>query len=49
MGLSKIVEGHVKELFNKEQSLYENRMKICNRCKLKTKDNLLGDVCSKSK
>lgn len=49
MGLSKIVEGHVKELLGKEQTLYEKRLSICNRCKLKTKDRILGNVCSKSK
>lgn len=49
MGLTEIVDGHIKELLNKEQSLYEHRIKICRECKLMTKDKILGEMCDRNK
>lgn len=47
--MKQIINGHVNELFNKEQELYEKRMKICNTCELKVDDRILGPVCSRNK
>ena len=47
--MKQIINGHVNELFNKEQELYEKRMKICDSCELKVDDKILGPVCSKHK
>ena len=47
--MKQIVNGHVNELFNKEQELYEKRMKICDLCELKVDDKILGSVCSRHK
>lgn len=49
MGMNEIVDGHIKELLNQEQSLYESRIKICRDCKLMTKDRILGEMCDKKK
>lgn len=47
--MKQIISGHIKELFNQEKDLYEQRMEICNNCMLKEDDRLLGLVCSKHK
>ncbi len=47
--MKQIINGHIKELFHKEQDLYEKRMEICNECELKVDDKILGPVCSKHK
>ena len=49
MSLTQIIDGHIKELLNQEQALYEERIKICRECKLHTKDNVLGDICDRNK
>lgn len=49
MGLGAIIKGHAKELLNKDQTLFEKRMEICNKCGLKTEDKILGNVCSRHK
>lgn len=41
-----IINGHLKELFNKEEELFEKRVKICRNCKIYTNDPILGEVCS---
>jgi hypothetical protein len=47
--MKQIIDGHIKELFNQERELYEERMKICNDCALKVDDKILGPVCSRNK
>ena len=47
--MKQILNGHVNELFNKEQELYEKRMEVCNSCELKADDKIFGPVCSKHK
>lgn len=42
-----VVQGHVKELFNKEQELSEQRMKICRQCPLFT--DSMGGICDSKK
>lgn len=49
MGLDQIISGHVKELLNQEQELFNERIKICRECKLLTKDKILGEICDKYK
>lgn len=46
--VKQIVEGHVKEITNKENDLYAYRIKICNTCPLKDTRSY-GDVCSAKK
>jgi hypothetical protein len=41
-----IIEGHLKELFNKEEELSEKRLKICKVCPLYKNDSLLGEICN---
>lgn len=40
-----IVEGHVNEAFNRNEELFEKRMKICKECPL-YKETPLGPVCN---
>ena len=40
-----IVEGHVNEAFNRNEELFEKRMKICKSCPL-YKETPLGPVCN---
>lgn len=49
MELDQIISGHIKELLNQEQDLYNERIKICRECKLLTKDKILGEICDKYK
>ena len=49
MGLGAIIKGHTKEVFNREKSLFETRMKICNECELMTHDKILGNICNRKK
>ena len=41
-----IIEGHLNELFNKEEDLSKKRIKICKSCLLYKNDILLGEVCN---
>ena len=41
-----ILEGHLKELFNKEEDLSKQRLIICKLCPLYKIDPLLGEVCN---
>lgn len=43
-----IVKGHINELLNKQQDLYEQRMKICKECPLITKTTV-GPICDTRK
>lgn len=49
MGLTQIIDGHVKELLNQEQELYNERIAICKSCKLYTQDRNFGEICDKHK
>lgn len=48
MGLSQIIDGHLKELLNKEKELSNERLKICRDCKLYKVDKVLGPICDKN-
>ena len=41
-----IIDGHLKELFNKEEDLSKQRLIICKSCPLYKIDSLLGEVCN---
>lgn len=47
MGLIDIIGGHINELFDKNEELYESRMKICKECPL-YKETPLGPICNPS-
>lgn len=40
-----IIEGHVNEVLDNHQDLYEERMKICKECGL-YKETMMGPVCN---
>jgi hypothetical protein len=44
-----IIEGHYKEITNKENELYEKRIKICKQCPLYSIKPGLGEVCDSKK
>lgn len=41
-----IIEGHLNELFNKEEELSKSRLTICKTCPLYKIDNILGEICN---
>ena len=41
-----ILEGHLKELFNKEEDLSKQRVNICKSCPLYKIDSILGEICN---
>lgn len=40
-----IIDGHVNEMFNANEELYEKRMKICKECPL-YKETPVGPICN---
>lgn len=47
--LSQIGEGWAKDIMNKEQQLYESRIKICKKCPLFTDDLIFKGKCDAKK
>ena len=41
-----IIDGHLKELFNKEEDLSKQRVTICKSCPLYKIDSILGELCN---
>lgn len=41
-----IIDGHLKELFNKEEDLSRQRVTICKSCPLYKIDSVLGELCN---
>lgn len=41
-----IIEGHLKELFNREEELYNERIEICKKCPLYKIDRIFGAICN---
>ena len=41
-----IIDGHLKELFNKEEDLSKQRVNICKSCPLYKIDSILGGICN---
>lgn len=40
-----IIDGHVNEMFNANEELYEERMKVCKECPL-YKETPIGPICN---
>lgn len=47
-GVGQIIQGHYNEIVNKENDLYNTRIKICKECPLYS-INTLGEVCDAKK
>ena len=45
MDWKNIIDGHVNEAIGNNQSLYEERMKICKECGL-YKETMMGPICN---
>lgn len=43
------MEGTVKNIFNKEDELYQQRIEICRKCPLIDVDMIFGEVCNSKK
>ena len=41
-----IIEGHLNELFNKEEDLSKQRIEVCKSCPLYKIDSILGEICN---
>ncbi len=41
-----IIDGHLKELLNKEEDLSKQRVNICKSCPLYKIDSILGEICN---
>jgi len=46
MSINQIAEGFYNNLTGKKEDLYEQRIKICGKCKLFRKDSMFGGVCN---
>jgi len=46
MSISQIINGTYKNLLNKDEELYKERIAICHKCKLLKKDKIFGEVCN---
>lgn len=48
MSINQIAIGTLKNLFNKDEDLYLERIAICHKCKLYKVDKIFGEVCNSS-
>ena len=46
MGVSAIIDGHVKEALKQNNSLSEMRLSICKTCPIYTETPVLGPICN---
>ncbi len=46
MGVSAIIDGHVKEALKQNASLSETRLEICKTCPIYTETPVLGPMCN---
>lgn len=46
MSISSIVTGTIKNLLNKDEELFLQRIAICKKCKLHKIDRIFGEVCN---
>lgn len=44
--VKQVAEGIYNNLTNKEEELYNQRIEICRKCKLITKDAIFGEKCN---
>lgn len=45
--INQILEGHKNNILNKNEDIYNERMKVCRSCKLYKDDIIFGAVCNK--
>ncbi len=45
-GAVNIVTGTINNLLNREEELFNERIKICRQCKLLRKDSFFGEICN---
>lgn len=46
MSISQIVKGTINNVLNRNEDLYNERIKICKKCPLYKKDKILGEICN---
>lgn len=46
MGISAIIDGHVKEALKQNNSLSERRLAVCKTCPIYTETSVLGPICN---
>ena len=46
MNVNHIVKGTINNVLNKEQDLYNERIRICKSCKLYISDGIIGPRCN---
>jgi len=46
MGVSAIIDGHVKEVLKQNNNLSETRLAICKMCPIYTETPVLGPICN---
>jgi len=46
MSINSIIEGTFKNLLNKDQALYLERIAVCHKCKLLKRDRIFGEICN---
>lgn len=46
--VTQIAKGMINNLLDKEDDLYQQRIKICRDCKLLKHDRIFGEVCNSS-
>ena len=46
MGITHILKGTINNILDKEQEMYEERMKICESCKLYVPGGIAGPKCN---
>ena len=49
VNVGQIVQGHINEMTNKENELYNQRIVICKQCPLYTVKSVIGGVCDHRK
>ena len=45
MIINQIAQGFYNSLLNKEEDLYQDRIKVCRDCKLYNEDEVFGEMC----
>lgn len=48
MSITQIINGTIKNILNKDEELFSERIKICRVCPLLKVDNIFGEVCNSS-
>jgi len=48
MSISQIIEGTIKNLLNKDEALFIERIAICRKCPLIKMDSVFGELCDSS-